>query len=104
MARPGGRAASVFGVRSPCAFEAAAAELSAALDAVADALLSPAEAAELAGVSERTLRSWRSKGRIRNHGTEGRPRYRRGELPRRPLRDHDHEGYDPRADALELSR
>jgi hypothetical protein len=45
-------------------------------------LLTPADAARESGLSERTLRDHRARGQLVDHGTPGRPRYRRGELPR----------------------
>ncbi|MFO7894801.1 MAG: helix-turn-helix domain-containing protein [Longimicrobiales bacterium] len=86
------------------AFEAAADDLADALQAAADELLTPSDAADYAGVTERTLRTWRADGRITNHGTDGRPLYRRGELPRTPsTSDTPDIGYDPAADARSLA-
>lgn len=65
------------------AFRRAATELEDALQAAEDALLPPAEAARESGVSERTLRDHRQRGQLTDHGTAGRPLYRRGDLPRR---------------------
>ncbi len=69
------------------AWARAAAELEDALHAAADELLSPTEAAEVSGLSERTLRDHRARGLLEDRGTPGRPRYRRGDLPRRGKAD-----------------
>lgn len=63
------------------AYERAAAELEEALDAAANELLSPTEAARVSGLSERTLRDRRARGALTDHGAPGRPLYRRGDLP-----------------------
>jgi len=65
------------------AYRTAAAELDAALRTAEDELLAPADASRESGLSERRLRELRSEGRLADHGTPGRPKYRRGELPRR---------------------
>jgi hypothetical protein len=80
-----------------------AAELEAAIGAALDDLLAPADAAELAGVSERTLRNWRATGRLDNHGTDARPLYRRGDLPARGGAPGRPGGYDPAADARRIA-
>lgn len=81
-----------------------ASELEAAMALAAEELLSPADAAEVAGVTERTLRDWKASGKIENHGTDTRPKYRRGDLPRRGNSDSDAGGgYDPAADAMKLA-
>ena len=63
--------------------EAHADELEEAIREAEDELLSPAEAARESGYSERRLRELRTEGRLVDYGEPGRPRYRRGELPRR---------------------
>lgn len=85
------------------AFEMAADDLEGALDAADDELLSPSDAAEYSGVTERTLRTWRADGRIANHGTDTRPMYRRGDLPRRGGATPDAGTYDAAADAVRLA-
>lgn len=65
------------------AFRQAADELEESLRAAEDQLLPPADAARESGLSERTLRDHRARGQLADHGTPGRPLYRRGELPRR---------------------
>lgn len=85
------------------ALEHAAAELEDALAEAEDELLTPSEAAEHAGVTERTLRTWRADGRIENHGTDGRPLYRRGDLPKAGTTNSpDIGGYSATADAAEI--
>jgi hypothetical protein len=44
-------------------------------------LLTVAQAAELAGVSAKTIRNWISAGRLSRHGAPRAPRVARGELP-----------------------
>jgi hypothetical protein len=65
------------------AWSRAADELGEALRAAEEELLTPAQAVTESGYSERRLRELRAEGRLVDHGTPGRPRYRRGELPRR---------------------
>jgi hypothetical protein len=81
--------------------EAAAAELDAALREAADEPLTLAEAAEESGYSERRLRELVAAGEVPQAGRKGRPRVRRGDLPRRPSRRAT-TGYDARADAARL--
>lgn len=82
--------------------EAHAAELEAALREAEDALLPPAVAAK-ESLSERSLRARRAAGHLKNHGTEARPLYRRGDLPRRANRDHSN-GFDASAHVREILR
>lgn len=89
--------------RAAAACRLHAAELEAAIQMSADELLTPSEAAEWAGVVERTLRGWKADGKLENHGTDTRPLYRRGDLPRRGGSASDTGGYDPAADALRLA-
>lgn len=71
------------------AFRTAADEIEEALAAAEDELLSPTQAAEASGLAERTLRDHRARGLLEDHGTPGRPRYRRGDLPRRKRTSSD---------------
>lgn len=86
------------------AFVDCAAELEADVREAEDTLLSPAAAADYAGVSDRTLRQWVANGRLTNHGRPGKPLYRRSELPRRTAPDAGAQGggYDPAKDAAAL--
>lgn len=83
--------------------EACAAELEAAVTAARDQELTLAEASTESGYSERRLRELVSEGAIPNAGRKGRPRIRRGDLPRKPGgRPAESPGYDVGADALDL--
>ena len=48
--------------------------------------LTPTQAAQESGYSEAHLRRLQTEGKLRNLGTSHRPRYARGDLPRKPRR------------------
>lgn len=83
------------------AFRAAADELEGALRERAGERLTLSEAAEVSGYSKRRLRELVGEGKLANVGAKGRPRFLRGDLPRKagaaPATD-----YDLEADAEEL--
>lgn len=64
-----------------------AAELDEAIRDVMEEELTLAEAAEESGYSDRRLRQLVAKGSLPNAGEKGRPRLRRGDLPRKPRKD-----------------
>jgi len=84
-----------------CALERAAAELEAALREQAEELLTLQEAAAESGYSARRLRELVAAGQLENVGGKGRPRFRRGDLPRK-ARAQSAGRYDPREDARSL--
>jgi hypothetical protein len=86
------------------AFRDAAVELEAALADTADEELSLAEAARTSGYSSRRLRELLAAGTVpmAPGGRRGRPRIRRGDLPRRAGRADANTCYDPVSDAAVL--
>jgi hypothetical protein len=85
------------------AWEAAAAELDAAVREAAETPLTLAEGAAESGYSERRLRELVADGAIPNAGRKHAPRIRRADLPRRPNRAAPTD-YDAAADAARLLR
>ena len=81
-----------------CAIELCADELETAFQAAEDELLGPGAASEASNYSTRRLRELEAEGRLTNYGRRGAPRYRRGDLPRKP-RAKGRGGYDVDADA-----
>jgi hypothetical protein len=90
-----------FAPAAATAFRDAAAELEAALRAEADELLSLSEAAELSGYSVDHLRHLVADGAIPQAGRRGKPKVRRGDLPKRAGKCAS-STYDPAADAMSL--
>lgn len=86
------------------AFRSAAAELEAALRADGDETLTLANAAAASGYSERRLRELLAEGALPNAGGRGRPRIRRGDLPKRGPRKQlgSGNGYDAVRDAMNI--
>jgi len=86
------------------AFARAADELAGALASAADEELTLAEAAAESGYSERRLRELLAAGELPQAGRKGRPRIRRGDLPRRAgaAQGEAVGGYDAAADAAEI--
>lgn len=84
------------------AWEVAAGELEAAIREGKDELLTLQEAATESRYSERRLRELLAAGEIRQAGRKGRPRIRRGDLPRKPGASGT-TGYDVDADAEDLA-
>jgi hypothetical protein len=83
------------------AWEAAAAELDAALREVDGEALTLSEAAAESGYAARTLRQMVAEGTLPNAGRRNAPRIRRADLPRRPAKARPTD-YDARADAARL--
>jgi hypothetical protein len=90
-----------FAAPAAVAFREAASLLEAALAAAEDELLTPRQAAEVTGLSARTLRDHRARGLLEDRGTSGRPKYRRGDLPRRG-RQEGPGGWNPDAHVVDI--
>lgn len=87
------------------AFEDAATELEGELERAADGVLSLREAAEYSLYSVDHLRRLVREGKLPNVGRPYAPRFRRGDLPRKPV-EFDQEvrrDYDPVADARQVA-
>ncbi len=72
-------------------------ELEEALQTAEDETLTLSEAAKVSGYSQRRLRELIAEGAIDNAGAKGRPRVRRGNLPRKPTKVAG--GFDADAEA-----
>ena len=84
------------------AFRTAAGELDAALRESENESLTLQEAARESGYSERRLRELLASRDIPNAGRKGRPRIRRGDVPRKAVRESG--GFDPAAEARDVLR
>jgi hypothetical protein len=85
------------------AFRECAAELAAALVAAESELLTLEQGAKESGYTTDHLRHMLTDGRIKNAGARGRPRIRRGDLPKKAgAGDAPDAPYDPTQDAIDL--
>lgn len=79
-------------------------ELTRALRDAEDELLSQEQAAEESGYSTRHLRNLEESGTLPNRGRPGAPRYRRGDLPRKPGKPTEEAGRSAALDVLARMR
>jgi hypothetical protein len=85
------------------AWRAAAARLDAELIAADGEALTLSEAAKESGYSPDHLRHMVAGGTLENAGTKGRPRIRRGELPKKAKAAESNATYDATADAISIN-
>ncbi len=83
--------------RGASLFRLHASELQAAIRSAEDEELTLGDAAKVSGYSQRRLRELIAEGAIDNVGAKGRPRVRRGNLPRKPTKVAG--GFDADAEA-----